>query len=57
MNRKYFKKIVAMITTLAMVLTMNISAFADTIPVIDMWTFIMCIRQHRARWISRSAVL
>ena len=39
MNRKHFKKIVAMITTLAMVLTMNISAFADTIPVIDMGTF------------------
>ena len=39
MNRKHFKKIVAMITTLAMVLTMNISAFADTIPVIDMGIF------------------
>ena len=39
MNRKHFKKIVAMITMLALIFTMNISAFAETVPVIDMGTF------------------
>ena len=39
MKRKHTKRIVAMIMMLALVLTMNIAAYADTVPVIDMGTF------------------
>ncbi len=39
MKRHHFKKIVAMITMLALIFTMNMSAFAETVPVIDMGTF------------------